>query len=602
MGSRGLDGGARVPRWLTAAVIAFLTAAAAATLWRLSRGTDLVDEAFSVLVPWRWALGDRPFVDEQNLTQSAGLITYPFVKLFAVIRGNDPTGLVLYDRYIYLGLALLTAVCVVWLARRSLPGVLAVLVAAPFATVVLFGTPQATASGLCALLLSAGAALGASAVLGASRRGALLAGVAYGLAAVAYPTVLLLAPFVAVLLAFSVGDRLMPASVDAGATDAAGSESAPSGLAAWRIVSMWALGGALVVVPVITGALSVAGPRNLSRCWDYTISLARQLDQLGGTSKAAEICIAFLSLLLDQWYVIAAAVAALVVFKLRPGAGRWLLVLVPLAVWITGTTSELGVAGAVIVYALAAPYLYLFLPSQRREAGARLLVCVWTPAVLIGAMTAYTSADGFLRSAVGLLSGLVASGLLLAWGLEPLGRRRSAVPWMAAAGLAALVVVTLAFQVQFQAGGAKASDLVVRMEGGPWKGIALTAPQGEWLDRYSADLDVYAHPDDRLLAYPQAAALYLYWPGEIAANTCQLYVDGPSSPLPSATISYYRRRREVPTLVVHVLRTAGKTPGELREECGGLDYPPVKVARGYAFQRKPPGESVDEVLAGFRRP
>ncbi len=89
------------------------------------------------------------------------------------------------------------------LARRSLPGVLAVLVAAPFVSVVLFETPQITANTLCALLLSAGAALGAVTVLGGPRAYALAAGVAFGLAGVAYPTVLLLAPFVAVLLAFS---------------------------------------------------------------------------------------------------------------------------------------------------------------------------------------------------------------------------------------------------------------------------------------------------------------------------------------------------------------------------------------------------------------
>ncbi len=596
MGVRGVDRGERVPVALTAAVVAFLAASSLATWRRLSRGADLVDEAFSVLVPWRWALGDRPFVNEQNLSQSAGLITYPFVKLFAVIEGRDVTGLVLYDRHIYLGLAVLTAACVAVLARRFLPGALAVLVAAPFATVFLFEVPQATANSLCALLLAAGASFGAVAVLGGSRRNAWFAGVAFGLAGVAYPTVLLLAPFVAVLLAFSVGDRLMPASVKSCAKDA-DSESASSGLAAWRLVSLWTLGGALVVVPAMVGVLAVAGPANLSRCWHYTISLARQLDQLGGTAKAAEVCVAFLSLLADQWYVIAAAVIALVVFKLRPAVGRWLLLLTPPAVGIAGITSEAGVAGAVIVYALAAPYLYLFLPAGRRAAGARLLICVWAPAVLIGAMTAYTSADGFVRGAVGLLSGLAASGLFLAWGLEPLGRRRDAAPWAAAVGLAAVVMVTLAFQVA----GVESSRLGARMQQGPWMGIALTAPQRELLDGYSADLAREARPGDQVLAYPRAAAFYLYWSGGIAANTCQLYVDGPSSMLPKATVSYYRRHREVPTLVVHALRTAGKSSAQLQEDCGGLDYPPVEVAPWYAFQRKPAGKSVDDVLAGYPR-
>ena len=175
----------------TAAIAAFLVVALGLSWWRLFRGADLIDEAFAVLVPWRWALGDRPFVDEQNLSQSAGLLAYPFVKLFAVVRGGDVAGLVLYERHLYLALAVVVAACVFLLARRSLSASLAALVAAPFVTVVLFETPQLTANTLGALLLVAGAALGAVAVLGGRRRYALAAGIAFGLACVAYPTVVL---------------------------------------------------------------------------------------------------------------------------------------------------------------------------------------------------------------------------------------------------------------------------------------------------------------------------------------------------------------------------------------------------------------------------
>jgi hypothetical protein len=275
--------------------------------------------------------------------------------------------------------------------------------------------------------------------------------------------------------------------------------------------------------------------------------------------------------------------------------------LTPVAVWVTGTTSGLGVAGAVIVYALSAPYLYLFIPARRRQDGARLLVGVWAPAVVIGTMTAYTSADGLVRAAVGLLAGAVISGLFLVWGLEPLGRGRSGISLAAVVGSAAVVVATLAFQVQFLPGGVSTSALAVRMHDGPWKGIALTTAQQSLLDIYAADLAREARSDDSTLAYPQAAALYLFWPGEIAANTYQLYVDGPSSPLPKATVSYYRRHREVPTLVTHLVRTADKTATRLTDECGGLEYPPVTVRAGYAIQRKPRTESVEQVLARLPR-
>ena len=373
--------------------VVVLLGALAVGLWRLRRGADLVDEAFSVLVPWRWALGDRPFVDEQNLSQAAGLLTYPFVKLFALVTGEQVDGLVLYGRHLHLGLGILTAVAVVLLARRTLPAALALLVATPFATVVLFETPQLTANTLAALLLAAGAALGGVTVLGGPRGYCLAAGSAFGLAGVAYPTVVLMAPFVAVLLAASVGERGVGMLLGAEETRTRATD-AGTGRRAWKAVSAWALGGALVVLPVLALVLSLAGVDNLLRAWDYTLSVARELDQLGGAAKAVEVASAFVALLAGEWYIVVAAAVSLLVYRVRPDVGRWLLLLTPPALWLTATTNGLHTAGAVIVYALAAPYLYLFVPAVRRKDGARLLVWIWVPALLLGAMTAYTSADG----------------------------------------------------------------------------------------------------------------------------------------------------------------------------------------------------------------
>ena len=584
------------------AVAAFLLGAFTLTWWRLFRGADLVHEAYAVVIPWRWALGDRPFVDEQNLAQAAGLLAYPFFKLYALLGGNDVTGLVLYGRHLYLVLTVLAAGTVFLVARRWLPGALAALVSAPFVTIVLFETPQLTANTFAALLLTAGAALGAVTVLGGPRRYALAAGVAFGLACVAYPTALLLAPFVAVLLAFSVGERAVTMVAQGAFLRPPPREREPSGPRAWRALSAWTLGGALVVVPTGAVIFALAGRANLLRCWDYTIDLARDLDQLGGASKAADVAVGFIALVAGQWYVVVAAVLSYLVYRRRPGAGRWLLLLTPLALWITATTSSLHAAGAVIVYALAAPYLYLFVPAERRVEGARLLLWVWAPALLVGAMTAYTSGDGLVHSAVGLFPGVVASGLFLAWGLtSPTTGSDQKHRWPALTGLAAVVLVTLAFQVQFQYGGVAWRDLSERMSSGPWKGIAVTPAQRERLDLFAADLAGEGRTGDRLLVYPWGAAFYLSWPGEIAANTYQLIVPGPEAPLPKATVSHYRRHREVPTLVAHLLATGGKSPSDLRSSSGGLSYPPVLVAPWYALHRKPPAETVSEVLARLPR-
>jgi hypothetical protein len=585
-------------RALVAGVAVFLAASLAVTLWRLRVGADLVDEAFSVLVPWRWALGDRPFVDEQNLSQAAGLLAYPFMKAYAAFGGTDAAGLVLFGRHLNLGIAIGAAACVVLLARRSLPAVLSALVAAPVVTVVLFETPQVTANTLAALLLAAGAALGGVTVLGGSRRYALAAGVAYGLAGIAYPTLLLMAPFVGVFLAGSVGDR-GTGMLARGALPSSGPGA--TGRSAWRAVSSWALGLTCVVIPALALVTGIAGVSNLRRSWHYTLGVAETLDQLGGASKAVEVTSSFFALLTGEWYIVVAALVSLLVFRARPSAGRWLLLLTPPALWVTATTGGLRAAGAAIVFALAAPYLYVFVPRRRREDGARLLVWIWPPALLLGAMTAYTSADGLERAAVGLFPGLVLSGLFLAWGLQPLRLRDGGAPWPAALGLAAVVLATLAMQVQFQHGGASLGDLSERMPNGPWRGIAVTPDQRAHLSAAAADLARQERPGDLLLVYPQGAAVYLSWPGEIAANTYQLYSDDPKAPLPKATVSYYRRHREAPTLVTHLMRTEGRSAAELTARSGGLEYPAVVVRPGYAMSRRPPADTVADVLRRLPR-
>ncbi len=57
--------------------------------------------------------------------------------------------------------------------------------------------------------------------------------------------------------------------------------------------------------------------------------------------------------------------------------------------------------------------------------------------MIAGAMTAYTSAAGYVNAAVGLAPALMVSGLFLAWALEAAGR--PALPWLALVALIAIV-------------------------------------------------------------------------------------------------------------------------------------------------------------------
>jgi hypothetical protein len=612
-----------------AAVAIGVAAAALLLTWlRLFVGMDLRDESFYVLVPWRWALGDKPFVQEQNLAQIPGFVMYPFVKLFAVLRDYDVTGYVLYMRHLYLLMMIGVAVAVFLLLRGLVRWELAALVATAYVTCIFWATPQLSYNTIALAFLTLGAALGARVVLlGKGRRFAVASGAAFGVAVAAYPSLLFIIPFFAVFFVFAQGRRATAIVAEGAFVHPPAPEGPPTGNAAWRTLSAWVLGGALVLVPFCLLMLSF-GPRNLVRSWQLTMSGARVLHQLGGASKALTVAQGFWRFFTWRPYLIVAALLFYLVFLRWPRVGRMLLATLPVALWLAAQRAMLGASGYVQIYALMTPYLYLFIPRERRETGAKLLIWVWAPAMIAGAMTAYTSAAGYVNSAVGLAPALIAGGLFLAWALEAVGRptaparglsasslpsgdgeaglpsassRNAGVPWLALAVLTAIIGVTVMFQFQFQQRDVSYSALTSRFDSGPWWGIKVMPERRRLLDSYAADLHAQALPDDKLLVMYEGSGYYLYWNGDIAANTYWLVADAKTGQLPQTTISYYRRHRIVPTLVVNLIRTAGMTDAELQAASGGLDYPPVLVRPKYAFQRKPAGESTAEVLARLPR-
>lgn len=617
------SGGRRLiaPALFAAAGVAAAAAAVFFTWRRLFLGMDLQDESYYVLVPWRWALGDRPFVNEENLAQISGFLEYPFVKAFAVVRDYDVTGLVLYTRHLYLLLMIAVALVVFLALRRLVRWPLALPVAATYVAFIFWQTPQLSYNTMGAAFLTLGTACGLWVVMGwGGRRWAFASGVSFGLAVVAYPTLLFVVPFAAVFLAFAMGRRAVGMVAQFAFAHPPDPEGPPTGRTAWRALSFWVLGGVVVLAPVGLLLLSF-GVRNLQRCWAYTLGVARELHQLGGAAKAVDVAQGFWRLLWSRPYLLVAALLVALVYTRWPRLGRALLVLLPLALWFAGQRPMLNASGFVVVYGFLTVYLYLFIPRERRQEGARLLYWVWAPAVIAGAMTAFTSAAGYVASPVGFLPALMAAGVFLAWALEAVaapGRpqaaassetaARRALPapvgaasWLAMAVLVAVLGVLVTFQFEFQQRDVPYSRLTTRFDAGPWWGINVTPERHERLSAFSADLEAQARPGDQLLVFYQACGYYLFWGGPIAANSYWLSQADPLAPLPQATISYYRRHRVVPTLVVHLIPTTGLSDAQLQATCGGLGYPPTLVRPMYAFQRKPPGETTADVLARLPR-
>ncbi len=290
---------------------------------------DLLAESYYVLVPWRWVMGAHPFAPEQNVLQMAGLLEYPFLKLFGLLRGNDPTGVVLYARHLYLLLMVAVAAASFLLLRRLVCWQLALLIATAVMTYVQRATPQLDYNTMGMAFLTLGGVLGAWVVV--RDKGwayAAGSGVAFACAVVAYPTLIVAAPFVGVFFVIAQAWERRE-GVDRVAPRSAGARGRRADSTRWRMLVAWLIGGALVLVPV--GLLLVSfGLTNVRAGVEGTVSSTEVTGQLGGAEKVAALVSAVRGFLTGYPLVLAVLALVYLVYRRWPRRGRQLLGGVPL--------------------------------------------------------------------------------------------------------------------------------------------------------------------------------------------------------------------------------------------------------------------------------
>ncbi len=571
------------PPPLLATVAVALALVAVAFAWRrLFLGVDLNDEGFYVAVPYRFALGARPFVDEANILQTAAFFSFPFVKAYVWIAGGA-TGIVLFMRHLYLLWTVLVAGVAFVGLRRVVAWEQALLAALVCVTLVIATISDLSYNTLGAGLLVVAMGLGARALVGGGRDRFLAgAGVAAGLAALAYPSLIALLPVSAASLYLAAGGRrrraLRAFLAGAGATLAA---------------------EALLLVSF--------GASNVLRCVRYQLSDWNRLNGGAGPAKLWNIVDSVVGHLALYPLIVAAALAVWLAYRRWPVA-RLALVLAPLALLPFGEQLVSGADGFAVIYGLAAPYFYLFVAQERRPEATRLLVWGYLPALAGGLLTGYTSTAGWLQMDVGLLPAMVLSGVFLALSLAPRDGDaaivRKALPAVVVACLAGILAVTIVYEYQFLPRAVPYARLTVTMHGGPYAGIRATPARAAYLAQLRADLPRVATASDRLLIFYQTPALYLFWAHRVATNSVWitspkgLDVNGDTGPLPPATLAYYARQRIMPDVVVRVIDTTGLTSGELQAHySGGLPYRLVLVRPQYAVFRRP-GAATPPIAAG----
>jgi hypothetical protein len=512
------------------------------TIVRLFFGVDFTDEAFGSVLPYRFALGAKPFVDELTFHQTSALITYPFVKLFYFITGS-PTGIVLYMRFLWL-IFMIGIAAIVWLASRKMLGnALALLVALPCVAFMYGNIPSLSYNTLGLGFLTAGSFLGFWAVSEGRQRWLPIAGVLHGLAVVAYPSLAV------GVLAYLIAMLLITKKV-----------SSPIRYAA----------GGLAVAAGLGFAFLLFGFSNVLSAYQATSSAGIFG---GGTAKFLMIFKSILGIFQVKSYlfiiVIGACIAIWASYGLRkthPAVNGAFLTIVPLliAAILLFAFPSVGFygfyysIGYIAIFSLLAPYLYFFM-RHNKEARCMFWL-VWVPGLVAGIAVAYTSSIGVRAVTIGLFQGALVSLVFLCLTVGDIWRKRQRVSKaLQVVVLAGPFLVLLFFQYSLPYRDAPITKLTAHVTTGAYSGLYTTSNNLAYLRMIEKDLKNDETGAKTVFFFNDFPAGYLL--SNLTPMTDWAWIS-PMGKYPGVdrnmTVEYFNRQKSYPDLIVRMNRVVYK--------------------------------------------
>lgn len=519
------------------------------TYWRIWHGVDLTDESFYVVLPWRFAHGASPFVDETTVAQQAGLLVTPFVWIWRELVGVD--GVVPYVRHLQFLFSLLVAAAVFVGLRSVLRSASAALLAAVAAVAfVPFDIHSLSYNTLGSGLFTAGCLLAFRSLAPHSGNGLrAVAGLCHGLAVFAYPSLA-----VAVATAFAGRLVLEPRR--------------------WRHEILVFGLSALGVFGVAMG--TVVGSAGVHAVADGYRRSAKYLGHSQSPGKLVDV-VQHQWATLHYWYLLLPVLGLLLVawrFR-RPLAVPLLLVLPVLCLPVAagrGLDSYTASLGFVAHYGmLALPLLPLV--WQRPDA-RRLFAAVWVPALVAGVATAMSSNNGGVNFGVGFLPAIFVTTAFLVWALEDAAAARIAV--VPAVVVPALLLV-LGWPV-YRDGPVSTLDATVAS--GPYAGLRTSLNKKLWLEEIERDLDRVS-PQCRIVFLRDFPAGYLL--SHSRADTSSAWIATISEDRTDAyqqTFLRHWERHGLPDVAVLALRIPYQSRREARVVHYRADTPLVRLFRG----------------------
>jgi hypothetical protein len=455
-------------------------AAVVALCWRMLHGVDFTDESFYAALPVRFALGDRPFVDELNIAQTAGLLIYPFVKLYTLIAG-DATGIFLFLRTLMVVLFGLVGWSAYALARTcSVPRPAALLIGTMCMCFLPYGIPGLSYNTLGMGLLATGLFVAARALLAAEparsswRTPMFWAGFAHGAAAFAYASLVLAAIATAIAVAaLSTRQRL-------------------------RATGSYVAGG-LAFAAVLSPLFVRTGMAHLRVALAYSAGAGSGFTPATAWARILE----FVALHPELPRALIAIVASMILARRFPLVVAAFAVLLPVFARGSRLVDNHASLGFVACLAVFGPLLAVVLRERR---AARVLVFgVVVPSAVAAGAICLSSSNGVLAAGVGLYpAAIVAAILLVMFIVQTVATARwpAVHPYVALAPAVALAVLVscLTSETSYYRDGPR-SAMTARVTDGPALGLYTTPGKAHYVHILTADIATFAQGKRVLFIY-----------------------------------------------------------------------------------------------------
>lgn len=483
------------------------------------------DEGFSLALAYRFVLGDKPFVDEISIQQTAGIVIYPLVWLYVKLTGGS-TGLVIFGRCVHLFIFKgLTAYSVWrvgrrWLRSKTTPIAVATLAFA----FVPHSIPSPGYNALGMTFLATGTFLTAAAVAEGEhrRRQALFfwGGLAQGLATFAYPP-MGVAPLLAVPLVLLLSR-----------------ERRWVGTAAF-------IAGGLASVVLVSPSLAFGGIAGVRRSMGWGIHASLPY----GSVRLLKTWDSFRDGIPDFYlYAVIALVVAALVRSRSLRAVVVFLTSIAVAFWFRGQMGTFNGALNIMIYTgtLAPAVLLVARPAGFVWRGA-LLIAI--PSAAAGAAAGFISTQAISAASLGLYASSLLFVLLAARALEEAGgdETLSALPSL----MLTLVLVWCSYDYVYREGAL--ATLTETVPSGPFKGIRTTRDRVRMSNELVEITRKYDDKRGRILFLYQFPGFYLFSKMRPSGHTVwqEFYGDQ------QGMLDYWQKHRNGHGIVVRIKETQG---------------------------------------------